>query len=637
MQDMALSGASDAARSVSPARSSLVTNGILYRLLKSRSGNVLPIVAAGLIPMAAMVGGAVDMSRAYMVKARIQQACDAGVLAGRRAMQHGSYTQAARNQANDFFNINFNDGFQGTTDLDFTTTNPSGTSRVSGAATVNVPTVIMGMFGKTNIPVEVECEAELNVSNSDVTFVLDTTGSMSGSISNGSGGTTTRIQSLRNAVLSFYDTLAGAGIDSNTRIRYGFVPYSVTTNVGELLYDNNPNLLVGGTAGDAWSYQSRRPIWNVSTFSTTEQTYQVSISRSKCQKYGDNEDFNQGGGNNFRPSPEGTPVTENGETVTYERHSWGGVLASDGWSGSGNRTCVRRRNVVTTTESPEYAPGATFARWEYLQRTYEVNDYVRSIKSFNPAVVLPTETGTVYDRWEGCVEERDTVSANDFSYVAGQGIVPSGGGNAYDLDFDTTPFDQATKWRPYWKDVYYRRDGNSNTMCPQKARLLSTMTRTDVQNYVNSLSTGGNTYHDIGLIWGGRISSPDGIFRDNVILPPSNQGVVSRHLIYMTDGELVTSSGLFTSWGIESLDQRVTNGSNNPSLQERHRRRFLAVCEAVKGKGIRLWVVAFGTSLGTDLVTCASSGSAFSAQNSTELQNSFTQIAQKISELRLTQ
>ena len=622
-------------RACAPRKSSNRKSGFLSRLLKSRAGNVLPIVAAGLVPMAAMVGGAVDMSRAYMVKSRIQQACDAGVLAGRRAMQNGSYSQAARNEANDFFSINFPDGYQGTTDLDFTTSNPAGTSRVNGSATVNVPTVVMGMFGKVNIPVDVDCQAELNVSNSDVTFVLDTTGSMSASISNGSGGSTTRIQSLRNAVLSFYDTLAGAGSDSNTRIRYGFVPYSVTTNVGELLYDTNPNLLVGGGASDSWAYQSRRPIWNVATNSVTYQTFQVDISRSKCESYGDNVDFNQSGGNNFRPSPDGSPVTENGAVVTYSRHTWGG--ASPSWSGGGNKTCIRKRTAVTTSESSTYSAGATFARWEYLQRTYAVYDYVRSIKTINPQVVLPTETSTVYDRWEGCIEERDTVAAGDFSYATGQGIVPSGGGNAYDLNLDMAPNSQATKWRPYWKSVYYLRNGTRYTLCPQKARLLSTMTRTAVQTYVNSLTTGGNTYHDIGLIWGGRISSPDGVFRDNVVAPPSNQGVVSRHLIFMTDGELATFSNYSAGWGIESLDARVAAGSNSPSLQERHRRRFLAVCEAVKGKGIRLWVVAFGTSLDADLSRCASSGSAFEAQNASQLQNSFTQIAQKISELRLTQ
>ncbi|MEZ5708739.1 MAG: TadE/TadG family type IV pilus assembly protein [Blastomonas sp.] len=615
----------------------------LNALLRSRAGNVLPIVAAGLIPMAAMVGGAVDMSRAYMVKARLQQACDAGVLAGRRAMAQGTYDSAARNAADDFFDVNFSDGYQGTDTLEFTSTNPSGTSKVEGTASVNVPTAIMGMFGKENIPVEVECEAELNVSNSDITFVLDTTGSMSGYISNGNGGYETRISALRGAVLSFYDVLADASSGSNARIRYGFVPYSVNTNVGELIYDLNPQYLVGGNSGETWDYESRRPIWRVETttedVTVTYETYGTTISKSKCRDYGDNEDFNQSGGWNFRPNPEGTPITYGDVTIEYDRHTWGGD--TEPWSGSGRRTCVRKKTRTETdtqvSYTPDYQPGATFAYYEYLERTYDVYDFLRSIKSANPAVVLPTRSSTTYDRWEGCIEERDTVASGSFSYVPGTGVVPdSGADQDYDMDIDLVPNSTATKWRPYWNEVYYLRNGDQYETCPAKARLLDEMTRAQVQTYVNGLSTGGNTYHDIGLVWGGRISSPTGIFSANVTAAPNNSGTVQRHVIFMTDGELQPFANYAAAWGIESLDARVTGGSNNPSDSSRHRSRTLALCEAIKGKGLRLWVIAFGTSLTDDLETCASSGSAFHATNSDQLETSFENIAQQIAELRLT-
>ncbi|MEZ5708736.1 MAG: Tad domain-containing protein [Blastomonas sp.] len=600
---------------------------------------MLPIVAAGLIPMCAMIGGAVDMSRGYMVRSRIQQACDAGVLAGRRAMEHGTYDQEARNAADDFFDVNFHDGYMESTDLDFTTSNPSGSSRVLGTATVNVPTTIMGMFGKENIPIEVTCEAELNVGNSDITFILDTTGSMGGAISSGSGGSTTRIQSLRNAVMSFYDTLATAATGTDTRIRYGFVPYSVNTNVGELIYDLNPQYLVGGNSSDSWAYESRRPIWRSTVYNESTQvdyqTYSSNISRSRCQDYGDNDSFS-----GFSPSPSGNPTVQTSgsstTTTTYNRWTWGG--AYEPWSGSGNKTCVRKRTRVTSTSSyvysPTYTPGATFSSYEYLERTYEVYDFVRSIKTTNPQVVLPTNSSTTYDRWEGCIEERDTVAAGSFSYSPGVGILPSTGSGAYDLEIDRIPNNTATKWRPYWENVYYLRNGSRYATCPTKARLLSSMTRNAVLSYVNGMVVGGNTYHDIGLIWGARISSPTGIFSANVTEAPNNNGTVSRHVIFMTDGELQPYSDYAAGWGIESLDHRV--GSSNPSEYERHRSRTLAICEAIKGKGMRLWVVAFGTGLTDDLRTCASDGSAFEASNASQLTNTFTQIAQKISELRLT-
>ncbi len=626
---------------------------VLNRLLASRRGNVLPILAASILPMAAMIGGAVDMSRAYMVKSRIQHACDAGVLAGRRAMASSTYTEAAKAQAQDFFDINYKAGYNRTTNVVFTTNNPTGTSKVLGSASTVMPTTIMGMFGKETLSIAVSCEAERNLTNTDTTFVLDVTGSMNDSIPNGSGGSIVKLTALRNAVMSFYDTLANASSGSNARIRYSFVPYSTNVNVGELLYDANQQWLVGGNTGDTWAYQSRRPIWNVPVTSTETvvdyQTYGTTLNINKCTKYGNNTDFDQTLGWNFRPDPEGTPYTlTSGNTRTtysYEPHTWGG--ASPSWNGSGRKECVRKRTRViettTTTQSATWQPGATFAYWEYGQYSFPVDAFLDSIKSANPAVPTPSEVNGSTSRWGGCIEERDTIAAANFASTS-SGITADGSLNAHDLNIDAVPNSTATKWRPYWEDVYFfRNDGTSiknygggYTACPSKARLLATMTRTEVQNYVNGLVAVGGTYHDVGLLWGARLASPQGIFQSTVNANPGNAGSVSRHMIFMTDGQLTSYDFVASMYGVEMYDRRVTGGSNNPTQLERQRRRYLAICEAIKSKGIRLWVIAFGTELTADMQTCSSSGSSFTAANSSQLNSAFDNIAKQISELRLT-
>lgn len=58
----------------------------LQRFASDRAGNTLAMIAAAIFPMMAMVGGGVDMGRSYLSQSRLQQACDAGVLAA-RAMQ----------------------------------------------------------------------------------------------------------------------------------------------------------------------------------------------------------------------------------------------------------------------------------------------------------------------------------------------------------------------------------------------------------------------------------------------------------------------------------------------------------------------------------------------------------------------
>lgn len=631
---------------------------LLNRLLASKSGNVLPIVAASILPMAAMIGGAVDMSRAYMVKSRIQQACDAGVLAGRRAMSQSTYTTAAKTQAQDFFDVNFKEGYNDSQSVVFTTSNPSGTSKVLGTASTTMPTAIMGIFGKKSIEIDVKCEAELNLSNSDVTFVLDVTGSMNDSIPTGSSGSIVKITALRNSVMSFYDTLANAASGSNARIRYAFVPYSTNVNVGELIYDANPQWLSGGLTTDTWNYQSRRPIWNVSN-TTTNVDCQVfggsqsfacptrphtaiggggtNISKENCGTYGANTN---GWWFSFNPNPAGNPTTQtSGSTTvktTYAAYSWGGAAPT--WSGFNSRQCVRQRTTETTTvsQSATWQPGATFAYWEYLQRNLPTFDFLRSIKSANPAVTTPSEVDGSTSRWAGCIEERQTIGGSTIVHTTSNGITVDGSTNAHDLNIDAVPNSDITKWKPYWEQVYWLRDGTKSTACPSKARLLSTMARADVQTYVNSLVAVGGTYHDVGLLWGARVASPQGIFQSNVNAPPGNGGSVGRHLIFMTDGELTSYDFIASMYGIERHDQRVTGGGTSPTQLERQRRRYLAICEAIKSKGIRLWVIAFGTTLTADLETCASSGSAYTAANSGALNTAFQNIAKQISELRLT-
>ncbi|MEO1648193.1 MAG: pilus assembly protein TadG-related protein, partial [Pseudomonadota bacterium] len=60
--------------------------GFLTELLKDSRANTIAIGAAAMVPLLAMVGGAVDASRYYMTETRLQAACDAGALAARRAM-----------------------------------------------------------------------------------------------------------------------------------------------------------------------------------------------------------------------------------------------------------------------------------------------------------------------------------------------------------------------------------------------------------------------------------------------------------------------------------------------------------------------------------------------------------------------
>jgi hypothetical protein len=184
-------------------------------------------------------------------------------------------------------------------------------------------------------------------------------------------------------------------------------------------------------------------------------------------------------------------------------------------------------------------------------------------------------------------------------------------------------------------------NNRSTFYCPTEARKLQSWTDPSTfQSYVNSLNPDGNTYHDIGIIWGARLMSPTGIFRTENAATP-NGGEIERHMIFMTDGDTNANDFDYAAYGLPFFDHRQTLA--NPSkeqLQEQVNLRFLAICQWVRNSGITLWVVNFGEgqSQATQdrLLQCASTGRYFSNTDSVGLQQTFKSIADQISQLRLT-
>lgn len=230
----------------------------MSRLRRDTRGNVLAISAAALLPLAGLIGGGVDMSRLYLTKTRLQQACDAGALAGRKAMAAGSWTtgegDTSEARAAEFFRANFQEGAYGSDDLNFTFIEDEG--EVRGWAIVTVPMTMMRIFNMQERDMEVTCTAKMEIPNTDVMFVLDVTYSMSGS----------KMTGLKGAVKCFYEALlrvntpepcstapaadpTATAYNGSAQIRLGFVPYGVNVNVGRLLHND--------WMADSWTYQSR--------------------------------------------------------------------------------------------------------------------------------------------------------------------------------------------------------------------------------------------------------------------------------------------------------------------------------------------------------------------------------------------
>ena len=171
-----------------------VKNGFTA-LLRDSAGNVLPMAAVGMVMLAALVGGGIDMSRAYRAENRLQSACDSAVLAGRRKVGSNGFDEPSKTQAANYFNTNFNDANLETTGTTFTPTSDDNGQTIKGVATTTLNTAVMKIFGFQKFSLSVQCEASMGVGNSDVMMVLDTTGSMSSTLGSG-----TRMSALRTAM-----------------------------------------------------------------------------------------------------------------------------------------------------------------------------------------------------------------------------------------------------------------------------------------------------------------------------------------------------------------------------------------------------------------------------------------------------
>ena len=641
--------------------------GLLARLGRDVRGNALAIVAAALVPLAGMIGSGVDMSRAYMAKTRLQSACDAAALAGRRVMQNDTVDSTVQNEALRFFNFNFRQGLYSTSSFTPTVTRPGvGTVRVT--ASTQIPTSIMRLFGFTTLPLNVTCDASLNFVNTDVMLVLDVTGSMAEDV-NGNftfAASNQKIFALREAVMALYDELRPIQTQleaNNLRLRYGVVPYSSTVNVGTLIRDANPAYLA-----DSVAYQSR--VANYTTQQTSSsangpywEIYPTSITQAQCLSYMQNVAFI-----GFTPTPtsSGGPAPTPTVATTFPHDGVatdGGGQGEWGWGGApdtdpvGGKSCRRKRTDTTTTYR------YTYTNDTFRQETYDTSQF----KLGNPVSVAEdtdasddnddsyagnvpisgtynltqlaangTSVGTTNTTWNGCIEERDTVSTITSS--SGYAI-PSG---AYDLNINLIPTNDATRWRPQWPRLIWDRSSSSSgeeigtAACPAEAVRLQAWNRGQLQSYVEQLQPTGNTYHDIGMIWGARLISSGGIFADS---PDTfNAMPVSRHIIFMTDGQIMPSTSVYSSYGVEPMDQRITGSSSASGLSSRHMQRFKMICNATKSMNVSIWVIAFGTTLSNEMIECASSpNQASTAANRDALLARFREIGSNIGALRLTQ
>ena len=196
----------------------------LRAFANARQGNIAMIYALTLIPIIGATGSAIDLSRGMVIKMRLGEALDSAALAvgGTLGLTQAQMTTKAQQ----YIAANYPGSALGAI------SNISVTSSgqvVTVAATANVPTAFMGLFGVNYLTVNSSAEVTRDSKGLEVALVLDNTGSM-----NSSG----KIGALKSAASTLIDTVWN-GQNTPAYARGSLVPFSFTVRVDPTTFVNN--------------------------------------------------------------------------------------------------------------------------------------------------------------------------------------------------------------------------------------------------------------------------------------------------------------------------------------------------------------------------------------------------------------
>jgi len=185
--------------------------------IADRSGSYAVIFAISLIPILVAIGGAVDLSQAYIVKQRLTRALDAAGLAV--GGMTGATTAQMQATAQSYFNANYPASKIGTP-ATLVVTPLNNTVTLSVSATM--PTSIMGVVGINTLNIKASSQITRMGKKLEVALVLDTTGSMASS---------SKLTTMQTAAKNLIDTVSAAAVNQGD-VKIAIVPFTVDVKVG---------------------------------------------------------------------------------------------------------------------------------------------------------------------------------------------------------------------------------------------------------------------------------------------------------------------------------------------------------------------------------------------------------------------
>lgn len=207
-----------------------VSKSNIKSFCNEQNGSVLHVFALMLGVMMMFMGLAIDMSRLYYVRSKVQMSLDAASLAAAKVMDKDGVTDAEIQAAGEaYFRQNLTgDALHGATLTNFKALPNYTTNAVQATVDINLPTTLIASGGSVAaFAFKPGATAIYATTRLEIAMVLDVTGSMNDPSADGR----VKLDAMKAAAKDFIDAIYGGNPQSGF-VRIGLAPFSGAVNAG---------------------------------------------------------------------------------------------------------------------------------------------------------------------------------------------------------------------------------------------------------------------------------------------------------------------------------------------------------------------------------------------------------------------
>jgi Flp pilus assembly protein TadG len=613
--------------------------------LRAKRGNVAMMFALTLVPMTIAAGAGLDMARAMMVKANMEDALDAAALAvGAQSTKPTSCAATATDSAcvalqqlaQKYFTANYKaDSTYGSPgSVSMTIANES----VVLTVTDSLPTTLLSAVGFSTVPVTASNTVVWGQTKLWVSLVLDNTGSMCEPDSNPCPGDTNsniKINALKTATHQLLSTLQGVSAQPGD-VQVSIVPFAKDVKMGTSYvndssiswtdWESQPPTSIDAVPGSSSGPGSSCPLNTgcVASPGSTTSTSTVPSSGMICPNYVSSSSVGLAGHyyngcfnstatqTKTTTATASTPITTK-QTCTQVGSGTVSCVNKSGYPKTGSTTNNSSSTTTngytgdsgpttTNSSSSTTSDGSSSCSGSGNSRTCT---WTRTITETDVATTV-TATGTNFTHswvanshsfWTGCVMDRGSSTAP--------------GTSAGNDETDTGPStgDSTTLF-----------PAENSQSCPGAVVTALTYDWNNLSTQVDAMVAGGGTNQTVGLAHGMQTLTQGAPYS-----PPTLPPNTTRYIILLSDG-------------LNTMDRWYGNGSAQSTSVDT---RMAAACVNAKAQGIVIYTI-FVDLNGTQgnssvLQNCASDSSKyFDLTTSGAIITTFNSIAQQIASLHLS-